>query len=235
MDKDFLSNSLDISILKHSSIILSTDFLREIDFLRDIISPANLRIFHTNELRAGHPSNAESSKNSTQLEKYIYIRDIIQEIFTTSIEKKYLAILANTYNIDAQNALLRVIEEPPKNIIFLLFASAKNKLLPTIHSRLMIYDNRIRGQIKEFELDLSKISAPIIYDYIQEINSLNMNFNEAKDVVYSILNKALKQNLMLDEKQLQRFQSSIDVLNKKGDIIMALTPLLLSFLKECRD
>lgn len=36
---------------------------------------------------------------------------------------------------EAQNALLKSLEEPPENVIFFLLTSNKEKLLPTIHSR----------------------------------------------------------------------------------------------------
>lgn len=45
---------------------------------------------------------------------------------------------AEFMSIEAQNALLKNLEEPPVNTLFLLTASVSNKLLPTIKSRLPI-------------------------------------------------------------------------------------------------
>lgn len=42
---------------------------------------------------------------------------------------------AHTLNINAQNAMLKILEEPPAGTIFILIAAKKNLLLPTIISR----------------------------------------------------------------------------------------------------
>ena len=42
---------------------------------------------------------------------------------------------AHTLNINAQNAMLKILEEPPAGTIFILVAAKKNLLLPTIISR----------------------------------------------------------------------------------------------------
>jgi len=42
---------------------------------------------------------------------------------------------AHTLNINAQNAMLKILEEPPPGTIFILVAAKKNLLLPTIISR----------------------------------------------------------------------------------------------------
>ena len=42
---------------------------------------------------------------------------------------------AETLTVEAQNALLKLIEEPPPNTIFILIASRIERLLPTVRSR----------------------------------------------------------------------------------------------------
>lgn len=48
----------------------------------------------------------------------------------------------------AQNKMLKIIEEPPANVVFLMSASNENKILKTIHSRVQkIYINRINKSL----------------------------------------------------------------------------------------
>ncbi len=49
--------------------------------------------------------------------------------------KFYIFPAADTMNIQAQNALLKILEEPPDNVYFLLLCEDADSLLPTIRSR----------------------------------------------------------------------------------------------------
>jgi len=66
------------------------------------------------------------------------IRDINKFITTSfsDIGFRFIFIIdSHMMNEQAQNALLKNLEEPPKGIIFFLLTNEKNKLLPTIISR----------------------------------------------------------------------------------------------------
>ncbi|MFA3781906.1 ATP-binding protein [Melioribacteraceae bacterium 4301-Me] len=66
------------------------------------------------------------------------IRDIKRFIAFNyaDVNKRIIIILeAHLMNEEAQNALLKSLEEPPEGIVFILLTSDKNKLLPTILSR----------------------------------------------------------------------------------------------------
>jgi DNA polymerase-3 subunit delta' len=66
------------------------------------------------------------------------IRDINKFISTsfTDLGHRFIFIIdAHMMNEQAQNALLKNLEEPPKGIIFYLLTNEKTKLLPTIKSR----------------------------------------------------------------------------------------------------
>lgn len=49
--------------------------------------------------------------------------------------KIYIIREADTMNLSAQNAALKLLEEPPKGVVFLLCVSNAGKLLPTVRSR----------------------------------------------------------------------------------------------------
>ena len=58
--------------------------------------------------------------------------------------KVYLIRQADRMNIAAQNALLKVLEEPPGHACFLLSAAAADALLPTVRSRCLRRDASLR-------------------------------------------------------------------------------------------
>ncbi len=66
------------------------------------------------------------------------VRDIIEQLYLTSVRGGRRVVLvhpAESMNIQAANGLLKVLEEPPPQVVFLLVTHARDKLLPTIKSR----------------------------------------------------------------------------------------------------
>ncbi|WP_306253881.1 DNA polymerase III subunit delta' [Parvularcula sp. IMCC14364] len=65
------------------------------------------------------------------------IRNLISDMGRTSANGKRVAIIdsADDLNRNAANALLKVLEEPPKGALVLLLVNAPGRLLPTIRSR----------------------------------------------------------------------------------------------------
>ena len=66
------------------------------------------------------------------------VREVIEQIQLTSVRGGRRVVLvqpAESMNTQAANALLKVLEEPPNEVIFLLVSHARDKLLPTIKSR----------------------------------------------------------------------------------------------------
>jgi DNA polymerase-3 subunit delta' len=67
-----------------------------------------------------------------------HVRRALQVTTLTSAEAGWRIILvdpADVLNINAQNALLKSLEEPPPGVLFLLVCHAPGRLLPTIRSR----------------------------------------------------------------------------------------------------
>lgn len=78
------------------------------------------------------------TKNSIGIDE---IRNLKKHIFQKPIKNPFkLVIIANahTLTLEAQNALLKIIEEPPQMAIMILESPHKARLLPTILSRVTI-------------------------------------------------------------------------------------------------
>ena len=81
------------------------------------------------------------------------IRKIEDEAYLAPNEascKVFMLEDADKYNVQSQNALLKIIEEPPKGVKFILTASSRSGLLPTVCSRVcsVAVENRSIDQIK---------------------------------------------------------------------------------------
>ena len=78
-------------------------------------------------------------KGKPKREIYVdQIRDLVADavVLPNEAERKvYILRDADTMNAAAQNALLKVLEEPPRFVSFLLIAASANALLETVRSR----------------------------------------------------------------------------------------------------
>src|SRR3989338_4704614 len=79
------------------------------------------------------------------------VRELKNHLWQKPLDNQYkLTIIeeADLLTIEAQNALLKILEEPPKKAIIVLEASSLKKLLPTIASR--VVSRHVAGKITDF-------------------------------------------------------------------------------------
>lgn len=77
----------------------------------------------------------EDGKKNISIEA---VRDMIDDVQLTPTEldfKMYIFDGAETLSAQAQNALLKVIEEPPENVYIMLLCEDGTRILPTVRSR----------------------------------------------------------------------------------------------------
>lgn len=80
----------------------------------------------------------EVSERGAQSIKIEQIRRLQQDLSLSAYEARYkIALLKrfDTANLNAANAFLKTLEEPPSNVILILTATDSDTLLPTINSR----------------------------------------------------------------------------------------------------
>ncbi|VFP88407.1 DNA polymerase III subunit delta' [Buchnera aphidicola (Cinara piceae)] len=122
--------------------------------------------------------------------KYIginIIRTIIDNIYHSSQQGGAKIVYFSSINkltIEANNALLKVIEEPPKNTIFFLNTTNINKVINTIKSRSTIY---YIAPPKEKDNLLWLKERNKIYNSIQLLTALRIN-NNAPIITHKFLN-----------------------------------------------
>lgn len=82
------------------------------------------------------------------------IRDIQKKIFLTPLKSKTKAIIvknADTLTLEAQNALLKILEEPPENAVIILQSAQEDVFLETIYSRCKLVKLNTQQLITEKE------------------------------------------------------------------------------------
>lgn len=113
--------------------------------------------------------NYKSNKSSFGVDD---VRNIIDEIYKKPFEgdKKVIIIYeGNKLTIQAQNALLKTIEEPPQGVHIIILCESLELILDTIKSRCEIYK-------------LTPLTKEELYDYIM-MKEFNYNENEIKAAI----------------------------------------------------
>ncbi|MEA2050982.1 MAG: DNA polymerase III subunit delta' [Campylobacterota bacterium] len=200
-------------MFEKSTLYIVNDIEKSRDEILQPLSKHSLRIIE----------NEEEGKSEFQIKQ---AQKTIKEAYIASSSTKYIVLCGSAFRIEAQNALLKVLEEPPKNIIFLIFTISKNSILPTIISRVQVKYLKTKKYIDEFSLDLSRLDLKNTYSFIKQHQRVSKS--EAKEIIESILYSANKNNIKLNQKQLDILSRSMKLLELNSRPLNVLTTILLS-------
>ena len=153
---------------------------------------------------------------------------VIQEAYLSEEDVKYLLVGAVEFNVYSQNALLKILEEPPKNIVFYLLSPSKSALLPTIRSRLPVSIEKSTKRRSQAEIDLVRLDLGELFDFVQKHK--HMSKNDAKELVEAIYFQALRQNVKMNEKQLENFDTAYRLLELNSRVQSVLLLVMMGFL-----
>jgi len=156
----------------------------------------------------------------------------VKEAYISSNEKKYIFLLGKSFRVEAQNSLLKILEEPPKNIVFIIITNSKSSILPTIFSRIPHKFFKTSAKKVEFELDLVNLDLKDLYTFLKANQRITKG--EAKNLVESILYSVNSKKIELTQKELDLFSKSIKLLELNSRPINVLTSLLLMLLNRKR-
>ncbi|OUR72433.1 DNA polymerase III subunit delta' [Arcobacter sp. 31_11_sub10_T18] len=152
----------------------------------------------------------------------------IKESYIATSDKKYIILCGSTFRKEAQNSLLKVLEEPPKNIIFIIVTTSKSTLLPTILSRMPHKFLKEKKQIEELSLNLKNIDLKDTYNFLKENQKISKT--EAKTLIESMIYKINTQKIKLTTKELDSFSVAIKLIELNSKPINILTTLLLTLI-----
>lgn len=106
------------------------------------------------------------------------IREIRNEVVYSTTTVKYRVYIideAHMLTTSAFNALLKTLEEPPKNVVFILATTEQHKILPTILSRCLRFEFRrlseenIKKRLVQVLADMQKEYEEKAVEYIAKI------------------------------------------------------------------
>ncbi len=151
---------------------------------------------------------------------------VIEEAYIAESETKYIIICASTFNTYAQNALLKILEEPPKNIIFIIIVKSKTILLPTIRSRLPLEYIKLKQERIKLKIDLNSMSYQDIFYFLKENRHLKKE--ELKEIVQEIIYQAIVE-LKIDfiESELEMFDKLLVLIEQNSKAYTILSYLLM--------
>lgn len=154
----------------------------------------------------------------------------VKEAYMASNQAKYIILCGTTFRNEAQNALLKVLEEPPKNIIFIILTSSKSTILPTILSRMPHRYLKSKTTKEPCALDFKYFDLKECYLFLKEHQKIRKD--EAKQIVESIFHKITLQKIKLSEKELESFSTALRLLEVNSRPINVLSTLLLTLLQR---
>ena len=160
--------------------------------------------------------------------KLEHAKAVVAESYISESQTKYIIFGAKSFTKEAQNSLLKVLEEPPRNIEFIIISPTKSNLLPTIRSRLPIIKGEITHQDTIVEINLSKIDYAEVFAFLK--SNARISKDEAKILIEGLYKRAIEiDRLILSTSQLDNFDKAYRLLelNSRPQSVLAL--ILMGF------
>lgn len=83
----------------------------------------------------------EKENASIKVDEIRKIREDTSILSFGGKQKFYIVENADLMTVQAQNAFIKILEEPPKNVVFILVCKTATSLLPTVRSRCQMYSS----------------------------------------------------------------------------------------------
>lgn len=197
---------------KKGYILISTNIQAEFERLKEELKPNRVVGFVEDEFKIEHA------------------KAVLAESYISESEIKYIVLGANNFNSVSQNSLLKLLEEPPRNIEYIIISSTKSNLLPTVRSRMPILKGKTEHTAQEININLSKIDYAEIFEFLK--TNERVKKSEAKGLVEALFNRAVKERVTLSASQLQNFDRAYRLLELNSRPQSVLAMLLMSFAGE---
>ena len=155
------------------------------------------------------------------------VREVTKKLHLTSNRKVVIIKNAHDLNNNSSNALLKIIEEPTKNLIFLMTCNDVSKLLPTIKSRSQIskcsYQNFKNNEIlKNYnKLNLFQYLSSDEKNFDQLLDNFDINYD-----IENNLKGLLSNNLSISD--FCKYEKDINISNLINFILFELKQLSVS-------
>lgn len=180
--------------------------------------------------------NLQEDESSIKIDDIRQMQKKVQELPIVSDRKVYIIDDSELMTSEAQNCLLKTLEEPPNFVTIILIVSNENKILTTIKSRcLKIYFNNLTHEelVKYINnnLNTSEFSNNMIEACGGSIGKTKQIFENKE--IYSELDKIFNN---VENYKLTDVMSKLDILYKsKNEIQDILDYLNTAFIKKAKQ
>lgn len=160
-------------------------------------------------------------------------KEVISEAYKSESQTKTLILGAKSFTIPAQNALLKILEEPPNNIVFLLLAPNKSTFLPTVRSRLSLNQESTQRHHEPISLSLRTLDLSSLFTWVKEHEKFKKH--EAKELVEHLFYHAVHvEGLSLNIAQVEGFDKAFRLIELNARVQSVFVMILMNFLKEVK-
>ena len=202
--KKELIHSVEINKTSHSYLFIGTEGIGKKLIAKEF---AKMLLAVKDTENSPDFSIIEPDGNSIKIEQIREFQKKVSEKPIISNKKVYIINDSDKMTVEAQNCLLKTLEEPPEFVTIILIGSNENSFLSTIKSRCMI-------------LHFEKISDEQIQKYLQDNHQTEINSKIMLEACQGSIGKALeikdKQELYQNTEQLVNSlerKDKIDILN----------------------
>lgn len=170
------------------------------------------------------------------------VKEFREDMFLSATESDYKIYLfkdAECMTVEAQNALLKVLEEPPKGVIMILLATEGDKILTTIKSRAQSVNMARfhRDRLKEILLECSYEARELARVSSDRLDSVVMGADGRIGEAIRLMDKRLSDELAEEREDIMRLLRAIRHGTPFSELYAALSgfpqkrPELLAFLE----
>ncbi|MDF1883553.1 DNA polymerase III subunit delta' [Sulfurimonas sp. SAG-AH-194-C21] len=196
-------------------IIISDDIESEVTRLEDELKPFRVVKFVVMD----------------EVFKLEHAKAVLAEAYISESNTKYIILGSSDLSDVAQNSLLKLLEEPPRNIEFIIISPTKSNLLPTVRSRLPILKINNHHIVHDLELNLARLDYKDVFSFLKE--NARVKKEEAKDLVQALFHRAtVVDMLILSPLQLDNFDKAYRLLSLNSRPQSVLAMLLMSFARD---
>ncbi|MEA1916498.1 MAG: DNA polymerase III subunit delta' [Campylobacterota bacterium] len=157
-------------------------------------------------------------------------KSVIKEAYVSESENKYIIIASQNINVFSQNSLLKILEEPPRNTIFILIVPSKSILLPTIRSRLPLFNLEKKQNDTTLDINLKTLDLAELFDFVKANERVNKF--DAKNIVSALLNRAVfVDEITLNRSQSEAFELGFKLIELNSRASSIFTMILMTFLR----
>lgn len=154
-----------------------------------------------------------------------HAKEVVKEAYIKENQTKYIVLIAKSYNLYAQNSLLKILEEPPTNIVFYILVNNISSMLPTVQSRMVIQKKFYETENIDIGVDITTLDLEFIYEYTKK--NRYMKSNELKTTIEILFQKAIKNGIVFSKSELDNFDTLFKLSTLYGNAFNILLSVLL--------